>query len=110
MIDLLYDAKLDKKKPRDYRRKARQAYLNNRNGCTTTIRIASPTGLLFVEQIKRGGAISWIINMNPEGSNVCRINLRVKIRPHRGRTYLPNILAINISILRIEDVSEVYGF
>ena len=28
MIDLLYDSKLDKKKPRDYRRKARQGYLN----------------------------------------------------------------------------------
>jgi len=28
MIDLLYDAKLDKNKPRDYRRKARQEYLN----------------------------------------------------------------------------------
>jgi hypothetical protein len=28
MIDLLYDAKKDKKKPRDYRRKARKEYLN----------------------------------------------------------------------------------
>jgi len=28
MIDLLYDSKLDKKKPRDYRRTARKAYLN----------------------------------------------------------------------------------
>ena len=28
MINWLYDAKLNKKKPRDYRRKARQAYLN----------------------------------------------------------------------------------
>jgi len=78
MIDLLYDAKLNKKKPRDYRCIARQAYLNNRKGCTTTIRIVSPTGWLFVEQIKRGDAISWIINLNPEGSNVYRINLKVK--------------------------------
>ena len=78
MIDLLYDAKLDKKKPRDYRRKARQAYLNNRKGCTTIIRIVSPTGLLFVEQTKRSGEMSSKKKANPKDSNIYRKNLRVK--------------------------------
>jgi len=78
MIDLLYDAKHDKKKPRDCRRKARQAYLNNRKGCTTIIRIVSPTGLLFVEQTKRSGEMSSKKKANPKGSNIYRKNLRVK--------------------------------
>ncbi len=70
-IDLLYDTQHDKKKPGDCRRKV-LAYLNNRNGCTTTIKIASQTGLLIVEQIKIGGTMSWIINLNPKGSNIYR--------------------------------------
>jgi len=58
MMDLLYDAQHDKKKPGDCRRKARQEYLNIRKGGTTTIGIVSPTGMLFVEQTIRSGEMS----------------------------------------------------
>jgi len=88
---LPYDAKHEKK-PRDFCRKPHQACLNKRNGCKTTIKIVSPTGLLFVERIKRGGAMSGIINLNPEGSNVCRINLRVKNSTPSGSYLSPQYL------------------